>query len=134
MPSDMDWGAIFGRPVVPAPAPRGDAARDHAPVPSDPVAELERLRGLSLFDLERHIADLLDNLRRREGATDALELHEDGSTRVASMVAVYLLAEVASTVGRARLVTLSTVARELLESVHGLARLVGQSIATEVLV
>lgn len=95
----------------------------------DPVAELARLRAMSVPDLERYVADLLDALRHRERADDPLELHEDGSTRVASMVAVYLLTEVASNIGRARLVTLSSVSRELLESVHGLAKLIVNSIA-----
>jgi len=122
MASDMDWGAIFGRPVVQAPmAPA-------VPDKPDPVAELARLRAMSVPDLERHVADLLDALWHRETAGDPLELHEDGSTRVASMVAVYLLTEVASNIGRARLVMLSSVSRELLESVHGLTQLIVSSI------
>jgi hypothetical protein len=126
MASDMDWGAIFGRPVIPAPA--APAVPAAVPAQPDPVAELARLRAMSVPDLERYVADLLDALRHRERADDPLELHEDGSTRVASMVAVYLLTEVASNIGRARLVSLSSVRRELLESVHGLATLIVSTI------
>jgi hypothetical protein len=120
MASDMDWGEIFGRPVVPVvPAP-GPAA----PVVTDPTVELARLRGMDEHAMQQHLENLLARLGQREGAVDPLEQHQDGTTAVASMVAVYLLTEIAASIGRLRLVALASVERELLESVRGLAELV----------
>jgi hypothetical protein len=120
MASDMDWGAIFGRPVVPVvpvPVPA-------APVLTDPTVELARLRGMNEHSMQQHVENLLAELRQREGAVDPLEQHQDGTAAVASMVAVYLLTEIAASIGRLRLVSLASVDRELLESVRGLAELV----------
>ena len=129
MSSDIDWGRLFGRPVVTGPAPQ------HLETPAalllDPAAELARLATLDLAALERHIGDLLDVLRHGEGAVEELELHEDGSTCVSSMIAVYLLSELANSVGRERITQLSTAPRQDLESLQGLARLVSRCLFPE---
>jgi hypothetical protein len=120
MTADIDWGRLFGRSVASAPPP----AAPSAAASSDPTAELARLRALTPAAMERHVAALLDALRQRAGSADALELAEDGSVRVNSMVAVGLLSEIASSVGLPRLTVLSREPHGDLGSVKGLARLV----------
>lgn len=127
MASDIDWGAIFGVPVAPASATPVPAA----PAVVDPTGELTRLRGIDEHAMQQHVQGLLEGLRQREGAVDPLEPHQDGTTAIGSMIAVYLLTEVAASIGQPRLVALASVDRELLESVRGLAKLVRRHLPGE---
>lgn len=125
MGSDMDWGRLFGRPVAGEPAP---PAVDVPIAPTlGPAQQLAALQAMDRVALQAHLEGLLAALQHN-GAAVAGELHADGSIAIKSMHAVFLLAEVAASVGRRRLVTLSKVARTDLESLAGLARLVARSL------
>jgi hypothetical protein len=125
MRSDTDWGRLFGRPVASEPAP---PAVDVPAAPAlGPTQQLAALRAMDQAALRAHLEGLLAALQRN-GAAVAGELHADGSVAIKSMHAVFLLAEIAASVGRRRLVTLSKVVRTDLESLAGLARLVARSL------
>jgi hypothetical protein len=76
----------------------------------------------------------LEALRVRSAASDPLELHEDGSPKIASMIAVGLLSEVASSIGRPRLTVLAREPRSDLLSLKGLTRLVIRCISPAAMV
>jgi hypothetical protein len=92
---------------------------------SAPATPLADLRTRSADELERDLTELL----RAAGPTCVLtEVAADGSPKVASLVAVWLLSQVGIAVGRPKLVNLSKVSREELRSIRGVARLVHRTL------
>lgn len=86
---------------------------------------LADVRARSVAELEQELAELL---RAARPAGQLAELADDGSPRVASLVAVWLLSQVGNAVGRPKLVNLSKVRREELRSIGGVARLVHRTL------
>jgi len=76
----------------------------------------------------RTVEQLQEDLTRVLGAAQPKrllsELAADGSPKIPSLVAVFLLSQVAKAVGRPKLVDLSRVRREDMRSMGGVARLV----------
>jgi len=101
-----------------------DASAAPAPPPPapGPVPDLDgnRLRRCTEAELAAELNGLVS------GALPAVGLNElagDGSARIASLVAVWLIAQVGKAVGQPKLVSLSNVKAEDLRSVAGVARL-----------
>lgn len=90
-----------------------------------PVMPLTGVRTRSAVELERDLSELLRTARPTCVTT---ELAADGSPKVASLVAVWLLSQVGRAVGRPKLVNLSKVRREELRSIGGVARLVHRTL------
>jgi hypothetical protein len=86
---------------------------------------LSDVRARSTAELER---DLTDLLREAQPGCVLTEPAADGSPKVASLVSVWLISQVGSAVGKPKLVNLSTVRREELRSIRGLARLVHRTL------
>lgn len=86
---------------------------------------LQHVRTVSVGQLER---DLRDLLHQAQPTRSLAELANDGSPRVPSLVAVWLISQVAKAVGRPKLVNLSRVRREELRSIGGVARLVHRTL------
>lgn len=102
----------YDAPSVPAPPP----------LPSGPIPQLDggRLRRCTEAELGNELNALV------RGALPAVGLNElaaDGSPRIASLVAVWMITQVAKAVGQPRLVSLSQVKAEELRSIAGVARL-----------
>ncbi len=72
--------------------------------------------------------DLTRVLRVAQPNRRLSELAADGSPKIPSLVAVFLLSQVGKAVGRPRLVNLSRVRREDMRSLGGVARLVYQTL------
>src|SRR5438445_5979605 len=83
---------------------------------SMPATLLADVRTRSADELER---DLTGLLRAARPTCVLTELAMDGSPKVASLVAVWLLSQVGKLVGRPKLVNLSKVRREELRSMRG---------------
>lgn len=101
-----------------------------APPPPHPVAPgVVRSAALILGQAAaRTVEQLQEDLTRVLGAAQPKrllsELAADGSPKIPSLVAVFLLSQVAKAVGRPKLVDLSRVRREDMRSMGGVARLV----------
>jgi len=72
--------------------------------------------------------DLTRVLRAAQPNRQLSELAADGSPKIPSLVAVFLLSQVGKAVGRPRLVNLSQVRREDMRSLGGVARLVHRTL------
>ncbi|MBN9620606.1 MAG: hypothetical protein J0H43_12900, partial [Actinobacteria bacterium] len=70
------------------------------------------------------VADLMNALRTGQPARRLVDVAGDGSPKIPSLVAVWLISQVGAVVGRAKLVDVGKVRREDLRSVRGVARLV----------
>ena len=96
------------------------------------VAGLDRgyLERAKRADLERVLQDLVGALKNQSSAEmEGSERHEDGSLRISSHLAVWLIGKVTDVCGR-QLVKLSRIpARENLRSTAGLADLLTDAIA-----
>lgn len=102
-----------------APPKRRGPAASGSPTP------LADVRGRSATEIELDLTDLLRAVRPTRVTT---EVAADGSPKVASLIAVWLLSQVGNAVGRPKLVNLSTVRREELRSIGGVARLVHRTL------
>lgn len=67
-------------------------------------------------------------LRAAQLSQQLTEVAEDGSTKLPSLVAVYLISQVGAAIGRPRFVDLARVPRSDLRSLAGVARLVHQTL------
>lgn len=103
-------------------APPKRKARTTGSGEATPLADV---RTRSVAELEQDLAELL---RAARPACLLAEVADDGSPRVASLVAVWLLSQVGNAVGRPKLVNLSRVRREELRSIGGVARLVHRTL------
>lgn len=92
---------------------------------SGPATLLADVRTRSVNELE---GDLTTLLRAARPTSVLTEVAADGSSKVASLVAVWLLSQVGSIVGRPKLVNLSKVRREELRSIRGVAQLVHRTL------
>lgn len=72
--------------------------------------------------------DLTRLLRAAQPNRQLSELADDGSAKIPSLVAVFLINQVGASVGRPKLVDLSRVQREDLRSLGGVARLVHRTL------
>lgn len=106
-------------------AARGRIAPPNRRGPSSPTAPLATVRTRSVAQLER---DLTAVLRKAQPTRMFGELAADGSPRVPSLVAVWLISQVGNAVGRPKLLNLSKVRREELRSIAGVARLVHRTL------
>jgi len=101
-----------------------------APPPPNPVAAgLVRSTALILGQasartVEQLQEDLTRVLRAAQPKRQLSELAADGSPKIPSLVAVFLLSQVGKAVSRPKLVDLSRVRREDMRSMGGVARLV----------
>jgi hypothetical protein len=103
--------------VAPPPPPLGGA-------PSVPNV-LVAVTTLTVDQLE---ADLTRLLRVAQPNRQYTELADDGSPKIPSLVAVFLINQVGSLVGRPKLVDLSRVSKTDLGSIGGVARLVHRTL------
>jgi hypothetical protein len=101
-----------------------------APPPPNPAAA-GVVRGAALIlaqasakTVEQLQEDLIRVLRAAQPNRQLSELADDGSPKIPSLVAVFLLSQVGKAVGRPRLVDLSRVRRKDMRSLGGVARLV----------
>jgi hypothetical protein len=106
MKSDIASGAIAPPKPKRRPPP--------VPVPTTPV------QGYSQSELQQHLTELLSSALPKQVLSEVMP---DGSPRVASLIAVWLLSQIGAAVGRPKLVNLSKVRREELRSLGGVARL-----------
>lgn len=72
--------------------------------------------------------DLARVLRAAQPNRQLAERADDGSPKIPSLIAVFLLSQVAAAVGRPKLVNLSRVRREDMRSLGGVARLVHRTL------
>lgn len=70
------------------------------------------------------VDDLMNALRTGQPMRRLVDAAGDGSPRIPSLVAVWLISQVGAVVGRPKLVDVGKVRREDLRSVRGVARLV----------
>jgi hypothetical protein len=70
------------------------------------------------------VGDLMGALRAGQPTRQLVDIAGDGSPKIPSLVAIWLLSQVAAVVGRPKLVDVAKVRREDLRSVRGVARLV----------
>jgi hypothetical protein len=100
------------------------------PPPPNPVAagvvrgDALILAQASAKTVEQLQEDLTRVLRAAQPNCQLSELADDGSPKIPSLVAVFLLSQVGKAVGRPRLVDLSRVRRKDMRSLGGVARLV----------
>jgi hypothetical protein len=73
-------------------------------------------------------SDLTRLLRVAQPNRQLAEMADDGSAKIPSLVAVFLINQVGASVGRPKLVDLSRVRREDLRSMGGVARLVHRTL------
>lgn len=73
-------------------------------------------------------SDLTQLLRAAQPDRQLTEMADDGSAKIPSLVAVFLINQVGVSVGRPKLVDLSRVRREDLRSLGGVARLVHRTL------
>ena len=73
-------------------------------------------------------SDLRGVLRAAQPNRRLQEMADDGSAKIPSLVAVFLISQVGASVGRPRLVDLSRVRREDLRSLGGVARLLHRTL------
>lgn len=78
--------------------------------------------------MEQLHGDLTRLLRAAQPTQQFADLADDGSVKIPSLVAVFLLSQVGAAVGRPRLVNLSRVRREDMRSLGGVARLVHRTL------
>jgi hypothetical protein len=104
---------------IPSAAPPPPAASSVAAL--GPVSILSGVAGRSVEQLQ---VDLARVLRAAQPNRQLVERAEDGSPKIPSLIAVFLLSQVGAAVGRPKLVNLSRVRREDMRSIGGVARLV----------
>lgn len=90
-----------------------------------PVAILSGVAGRSVEQLQ---GDLARVLQAAQPNRQLVERADDGSPKVPSLIAVFLLSQVGAAVGRPKLVNLSRVRREDMRSIGGVARLVHRTL------
>jgi len=73
-------------------------------------------------------SDLTDLLRAAQPNRQLTDIADDGSPKIPSLVAVFLINQVGGSVSRPKLVDLSRVRREDLRSLGGVARLVHRTL------
>ena len=83
------------------------------------------IQACSVDELESHLTALL---QASQPASLASEIAGDGTPRVASLVAVWLISQAGVAVGRPKLVNLSRVRSEELRSLGGVARLLNRTL------
>ena len=83
------------------------------------------IQACSVDELESHLTALL---QASQPASLSSEIAGDGTPRVASLVAVWLISQAGVAVGRPKLVNLSRVRREELRSLGGVARLLHRTL------
>jgi hypothetical protein len=83
------------------------------------------IRTCSVAELETDITALLLS---SQPASLSSEIASDGTPRVASLVAVWLISQAGAAVGRPKLVNLRAVRREELRSLGGVARLLHRTL------
>lgn len=86
------------------------------------------LAGVSGRTVDQLQGDLTRVLRSAQPNRQLVDLADDGSPKIPSLVAVFLLSQVGAAVGRPRLVNLSRVRREDMRSLGGVARLVHRTL------
>jgi hypothetical protein len=86
------------------------------------------LRGVAARTVNQLQGDLTRVLQAAQPTRQLSELADDGSPKIPSLVAVFLLSQVGAAVGRPKLVNLSRVRREDLRSLGGVARLVHRTL------
>jgi hypothetical protein len=89
------------------------------------AAPFATIRTSSVDELESELTELL---LASQPASLSSEIAGDGSPRVASLVAVWLISQAGAAVGRPKLVRLSQVRREDLRSLGGVARLLHRTL------
>jgi hypothetical protein len=108
---------------IPSAAPPPPAASSVAAL--GPVSILSGVAGRSVEQLQ---VDLARVLRAAQPNRQLVERAEDGSPKIPSLIAVFLLSQVGAAVGRPKLVNLSRVRREDMRSIGGVARLVHRTL------
>lgn len=87
------------------------------------------LQAHSVAQLEKDLASLLVAARRYSpDQIDALPCGNDGTPRIASMMAVWLISQIGKVLGKPKLVNLSKVKREELRSLGGVAALLHRTL------
>jgi hypothetical protein len=86
------------------------------------------LRGVGARTVEQLQDDLTRVLQAAQPNRQLLELAADGSPKIPSLVAVFLLSQVGKAVGRPKLVNLKQVRRADLRSLAGVAQLVHRTL------
>jgi hypothetical protein len=109
---------------IPSPAPPPPPSPAFAAVPS--AAGI--LRGVAARTVDQVQGDLTRVLQAAQPNRQLSELADDGSPKIPSVLAVFLLGQVGAAVGRPKLVDLSKVQREDLRSLGGVARLVHRAL------
>ncbi len=109
---------------IPSVAPPPPANLRSTAVPSAALI-LREVAGRTVRQLQD---DLTRVLRAAQPSRQLSELADDGSPKIPSLVAVFLLSQVGAAVGRPRLVNLSRVRREDMRSLGGVARLVHRTL------
>lgn len=94
------------------------------PAAASPLATVRlQLAQVAVRSEDQLMADLIGALRTAQPTRRLVDVAGDGSPRVPSLVAVWLISQVAAVVGRPRIVDVGKVHREDLRSVRGVARL-----------
>jgi hypothetical protein len=86
------------------------------------------LQGAAARTVDQLEEDLARVLRAAQPNRQLSELADDGSPKIPSLIAVFLLSQVGAALGRPRLVNLSRVRREDMRSIGGVARLVHRTL------
>lgn len=86
------------------------------------------LREAAAKTVEQLQEDLTRVLRAAQPNRQLSEIADDGSPKIPSLVAVFLLSQVGKAIGRPKLVDLSQVCREDMRSLGGVARLVHRTL------
>lgn len=97
------------------------------PPPASPSAATI-LSEAATSTVEQLQSDLTRLLRAAQPNRQLTEMADDGSAKIPSLVAVFLINQVGASVGRPKLVVLSQVRREDLRSLGGVARLVHRTL------
>jgi len=95
------------------------------PRAASPLATVRsQLAQVAVRSEEQMVADLINALRTGQPMRRLVDVAGDGSPKIPSLVAVWLLSQVGAVVGRPKIVDVGKVRREDLRSVRGVARLV----------
>jgi hypothetical protein len=98
------------------------------PPPSSGPTERSDLVGVATRTVDQLEVDLVRLLRAAQPNRHLIELADDGSPKIPSLVAVFLINQVGSAVGRPKMVNLSRVNKVDLRSMGGVARLLYQTL------